>query len=443
MKLWLRFKDENDEEQRLPIEGDEFIIGRHSGSDLSIPNGKLSREHLKIQPFAGAFVATDLGSSNGTTRNDEKMTDPVTLRNGDRLDLGGGLEIEVELTDDEGNPLPKPGGSGDEPASAPEAEADEDAAVASASGTGTGPAGASSASASDGAGGIPTSLFYIAPALGLLILIFLGGIIFLARSGDQKGSNNVEIADSTPIDRDTPIGNNDSKNGSGTKTGQNSIDPPSNNGTTTDPDPVDRPPSPANVPDTTKCEDAAKKFLRQIAVHDPTAFLTGTQAQIVNDKVKQMSSSAVADNINSARRSSSQIRSLASGKNLKPQFLAVAALAKLGTSKGDVVQAAKDMADALDKLQIPIGGELANDSLLMIAAYDRVGSGEYQKMPSMLQDLATKSPEGARGVRTIWFLQKNGKITDGEYNFALQFLALGVITQNPKDFGVNAEALVL
>jgi hypothetical protein len=64
-------------------------------------------------------------------------------------------------------------------------------------------------------------------------------------------------------------------------------------------------------------------------------------------------------------------------------------------------------------------------------------------MRNMLQDLATKSPESSRAIRTIWFLEKQGKITPAEFEFALRFLAIGTITQNPKDFGVNAEALAL
>jgi hypothetical protein len=59
----------------------------------------------------------------------------------------------------------------------------------------------------------------------------------------------------------------------------------------------------------------------------------------------------------------------------------------------------------------------------------------------MLQDLANKFPESPRAIRTIWFLQKNGKITQSEFDGALNFLAVGTISQNPKEFGVNAEAL--
>jgi hypothetical protein len=61
-------------------------------------------------------------------------------------------------------------------------------------------------------------------------------------------------------------------------------------------------------------------------------------------------------------------------------------------------------------------------------------------MRNMLQKLATDSPQLVREIRTIWYLKKNNKITDSEYEFALRFLAVGTIMQNPKAFGVNTEA---
>jgi hypothetical protein len=56
--------------------------------------------------------------------------------------------------------------------------------------------------------------------------------------------------------------------------------------------------------------------------------------------------------------------------------------------------------------------------------------------------LVNESPSSSRQIRSIWFLKKNNHITEAEYESALRFLAIGTITQNPKDFGVNAEAIV-
>ena len=101
------------------------------------------------------------------------------------------------------------------------------------------------------------------------------------------------------------------------------------------------------------------------------------------------------------------------------------------------------MADVLDKLSVSIGNELADECLLTIAAYDQGAAGETLKMRDMLQKLANETSESSRTIRSIWFLQKNGKITQAEFDRALTFLAIGIIAQNPKDFGVNTEALDL
>src|SRR5262249_16542552 len=115
-------------------------------------------------------------------------------------------------------------------------------------------------------------------------------------------------------------------------------------------------PSPTIGGGDAKLEQSAAAFLRRIAQNDSTAFLTSEQSQKVSVKIKQVAgSSALADNINSARKSSSQIKTLATAKNLKPQLLATAALVKLGSSRGDALQAAQSMVEVLGKLQTQIG----------------------------------------------------------------------------------------
>lgn len=52
--------------QRMPIDKDQFIIGRGSKtSDLAIKDGNISRKHAAIIRRNGAFYIKDLGSTNG------------------------------------------------------------------------------------------------------------------------------------------------------------------------------------------------------------------------------------------------------------------------------------------------------------------------------------------------------------------------------------------
>lgn len=440
-ELWLKYRDANGDEKRVPVNADTFIVGRHSASDLCIPDGRLSREHIRIARLGDDFVASDLGSSNGTSINGEKLNKEVALRDADRLDLGG-VEVLVERISESGaadGPPELPG---------PEASTRDFPAAEGISAGSSGPAAsAASPVAAGGGGGFPTTLLFVAPVVGLFVLVLVGGLILLLAKKPADVAGN-EFQYSRNGDDDDPARASSKKSDPEKPGNSPSTASPSNgtanSGVTSQPSGGDPPPPPTTLDDNGKTEQNGAAFLRRIAQNDPRAFLTAEQARRVNAKIKQVAGgSAIADNINSARKNAAQIRSLAQSRNLKPQLLAVAAIARLGTSRGDLLQAAGGMADVLDKLNTQIGSELADDTLLMIAAYDQGAAGDYQRLRNMLQDLSNKFPESSRAIRTIWFLEKNGKITGGEFDRALTFLAIGTITQNPKDFGVNAEVLAL
>jgi hypothetical protein len=430
-ELWLKFTDGNGDFQRVLVERDNFVVGRHSENDLCIPSEKISREHLKIERHGDNFIAADCNSSNGTTLNGENLTGRVTLKHGDSLNLGGGLRIEIEIVCDKsdsknvalfGNNLTKS-----------ENKSPSFAALSTASKSNT----------SADIGGIPMSFFYLAPLFGVGILLFLGVIAFVF-SGNSKtklAEKENEIIYSRDLD-DTPTQEKET-NSTPDKTPKPTIEQSGNSNSVSTPEPDSSTAAPPKtLPDTVRIEQNSASFLRRIAQNHPNAFLTSEQAQILNPKIKQFSgSAALADNIKSAKTNAAQFQSLAAAKNLKPQFLAVAALAKLGGQRGNVLQTAQSMSEVLDKLSTQVGSELADDSLLVIAAFDQGTAGEFLKMRNMLQQLSNQFPESSRTIRTIWFLHKNGKISETQFEFALRFLAIGTITQNPKDFNVNAEEL--
>ena len=114
----------------------------------------------------------------------------------------------------------------------------------------------------------------------------------------------------------------------------------------------------------------------------------------------------------------------------------------MGSRSEAPVRTAQTAAKILENLGLNIGNELADDCLLVMAAYGQGERGQFMKMRNLLQKIAVESPASTREIRTIWFLEKNKKISAAEFDFALTFLALGTIAQNPKAFGVNADALV-
>lgn len=445
-ELKLRYKNENGETKRISVLTGEFIVGRHSENDLSIADSAVSRRHLKIERFGEMFVATDAGSSLGTKINGQKLIAPVTLKNGDKIILGESVELEVIFGEEvfENNFA-----ENETVEEIPEENVSQIEQIIEKPSV--------PANSNDG-NSIPLKFFVIAPLLGIVVLILIGGIFLLIKSGGKK-----EIAEGNdfiytgnrlnPKNNSTEIENtnetiepgnfSNSKNESvNISTGNSEIFSNTESIETNAELPANQAVTNENAGELARIEINSASFLRRIAQKDPRAALTGKQQEIVRGKIASFkNSSALAANLKSARANVSAIQTLASQKNLKPQFLTAAALAKLGNSQGDVLSAAQSMANTLDELSRNVGDEFSDDSLLTIAAYEQGAAGKSLEMRNMLQGLTDQFPESSRRIRTIWFLKDNRKISDSQFEFALRFLAVGTISQNPRDFGVNAEAI--
>jgi hypothetical protein len=65
----------------------EIIVGRSSDLDMVLVEDMVSRKHAKISTAGGQIVIQDLGSTNGTFVNGEKIK-KVRLKEGDRILIG-------------------------------------------------------------------------------------------------------------------------------------------------------------------------------------------------------------------------------------------------------------------------------------------------------------------------------------------------------------------
>ena len=427
VELWLKFKDKNGKPQRILVDTDKFSVGRQPENNLAISDNSLSRKHIQIERFGDVFIVSDCNSSNGSTHNDKKLTEPIALNNDDKLHLGNSLEIEIEVVADKNND----NANVQTPTNAPQTSVQ-----------------------SQPSSGISPMFFILAPLFGLFILVFAGIGIYALRtppeiaknnddvfvsSGDKEGNSSIKITDedfddkpkSTPkVEETKQVPNSDTP-----KTSDNST-----------------PVSPTQTPEVVSTEapklnDEANKiernayaFMRKIAQNDNNPVLTSKQIQVLSAKINQLkTSSALRENMKAVRAAKSQITTSAAAKNIKPQFLAVATLTKLGNERGDINATAQQTAEVLDNLTIPIGNGLADDCILMMSAFF---DSDKLSMRNMLAAETQKTPASSRQIRTIWFLKDNNKITDAQFEFALRFLAIGTITQNPKDFSVNEEAVL-
>ncbi|MEO1228084.1 MAG: FHA domain-containing protein [Myxococcota bacterium] len=84
----LRFISGKYQGGEFPLENDrEFIVGRSSELDMVLVEDMVSRKHAKISTKTGQIVITDMGSTNGTFVNGEKVR-KTRLKEGDRILIG-------------------------------------------------------------------------------------------------------------------------------------------------------------------------------------------------------------------------------------------------------------------------------------------------------------------------------------------------------------------
>jgi len=78
------------------LEGDQLTVGRDSSNGVAINDGEVSRHHARLSFQGGKYVVEDLGSTNGTFVNGQRVTGPVVLKPGDVLSFGEQIVLMYE-----------------------------------------------------------------------------------------------------------------------------------------------------------------------------------------------------------------------------------------------------------------------------------------------------------------------------------------------------------
>ena len=78
---------------RLPT-----LIGRSRDASLKVPAAMVSRRHCEIYEYEGRLAVQDLGSSNGTFVNEERIEEPLYLDHDDLLTIGP-VTLRVQMED--------------------------------------------------------------------------------------------------------------------------------------------------------------------------------------------------------------------------------------------------------------------------------------------------------------------------------------------------------
>jgi len=78
----------------VPVNG-PVVIGRSPGADIVIGDDFVSGKHARVSPAGDGAVLEDLGSTNGTVLNGQRLSVPTQLRPGDAIDIGS-VRLKVD-----------------------------------------------------------------------------------------------------------------------------------------------------------------------------------------------------------------------------------------------------------------------------------------------------------------------------------------------------------
>ncbi len=108
--------------QKGPDAGREFSleqsissIGRSAANDIVLNDSEVSRHHARILRQGSIYSIEDLGSTNGTFVNNQRLTSPVSLSDGDLIGFGETIQTQFVRR----QPAPPPVPDWDEPDAMP------------------------------------------------------------------------------------------------------------------------------------------------------------------------------------------------------------------------------------------------------------------------------------------------------------------------------------
>ncbi len=78
---------------RWSLDRDKLVIGRAPDCELVVSDRQVSRYHAQLRREAHGFVLEDLGSKNGTHLNGLPVREPVTLQDGDVIQVALAMRL--------------------------------------------------------------------------------------------------------------------------------------------------------------------------------------------------------------------------------------------------------------------------------------------------------------------------------------------------------------
>ena len=87
--MWLLIRSGQQTGRVLEVTGERFVIGRDDDCDLQLMDEKISRKHASLVTHAdGRVILQDLGSTNGTFIDEQRVTQPTEVRGDEQVRVG-------------------------------------------------------------------------------------------------------------------------------------------------------------------------------------------------------------------------------------------------------------------------------------------------------------------------------------------------------------------
>lgn len=83
----------------FPLDKPEIIVGRDLNNDIMINDPEVSRRHARFFVQGNSYVLEDLGSTNGTFINGQRLSGPYALHIGEAITFGERINVVFETED--------------------------------------------------------------------------------------------------------------------------------------------------------------------------------------------------------------------------------------------------------------------------------------------------------------------------------------------------------
>lgn len=414
-RVWLTFIGEDGQRREVAAESRRFTIGSSADNDLVINAPGVSRRHAVIESFDDGVYLYDCQTQGGTLLNNAPVDQVAALQSGDLITFGGTHDFTVKLNAFDSSP-----------ASTNTARQTDAQAVAANHAPPSARAASPLVLLPPTAPGVAAkiqrrpSVALIAGASAGALILLIGGLLFLlagrqspsGSTADANGRATQRVAPSVETQA-IPLAGDDNSTASG---------------------------SVANALADEELEREAARIVQRISGDEKAYIFPAKALQDIRAQVEAYRQSArLRDALAAMQPSVRGVVMQARGEGVQPELVVYAALAESSDGGQNPVSTARALTPQLRELRATFGSSDADSSLLILAARTYgVGSKKSHPLLATIRRLVKNSFT----ERNVWHLHEHGGLSGEAYGAVVRTIAVGVIAQDPRRYGVQAAPLV-